>query len=273
MFAYTHPQLDRETFLREMALHCDCAVDRLVQGSYWDGSRGCAIGCSLETVRAKLGMREIDHGSHAALEAYLGIPRQLARLEDVIFEGLPAGEARDWPLQFGSSIRQGADLSRVWNELAPWILLVIVLPTVKSRHSNLRTLIERVAAAYAEGASAEQFATLRNNIRAVRFGSVVDALVDAAADAAAVGGGGGGVGGGVAAAVVDAAADAAGANAADAVVDAAADAAGANAAAAAADGGGYLRRAWTGARASAMRRIATRLCELLCAAPIGVASA
>lgn len=77
------------------------AADEIAQGFYWQGGRGCAVGCTI-------------HGDdHAAYERELGIPRMLARLEDRIFEGLPLAEAKNWPLRFLEAVPVGADLSRV----------------------------------------------------------------------------------------------------------------------------------------------------------------
>jgi hypothetical protein len=87
------------------------AADELIRGKGWDGHRGCAIGCTLEAY------------DHSRYPIELGIPEQLAHLEDWLFERLPVADAMAWPERVLSSIHVGADLSRVWPELAIWMLV------------------------------------------------------------------------------------------------------------------------------------------------------
>jgi hypothetical protein len=87
----------------------------LVRGTYGiqlpDGRRvGCAVFCT------------VGSSSHAAYEDQLGIPRVIARLEDGIFEGLPADRFKEWPLEFLEAIPVGADLSMVWPAFAVWLM-------------------------------------------------------------------------------------------------------------------------------------------------------
>ena len=87
------------------------AADEIVQGKYWENGKGCAIGCTI-------------HGSdHSKYETELGVPEELARLQDAIFEALPADEAKAFPLQFLTAIPIGADLSKVWDHFHVHLLL------------------------------------------------------------------------------------------------------------------------------------------------------
>jgi hypothetical protein len=86
------------------------AADELIRGNGWDGQRGCAIGCTL------------DAYDHSRYPIELGIPEQLAHLEDWLFERLPVEDAMSWPERVLTAIRVGADLSRVWPEFAIWML-------------------------------------------------------------------------------------------------------------------------------------------------------
>ena len=98
------------------------AADRIVQGTYWKGGRGCAVGCSIHDFAPG---REEDH---TAYEDLFGIPKSLARLEDALFERLPAGAARVWPERFVSAIRPGADLTRVVDQWLLWLLCDVASP-------------------------------------------------------------------------------------------------------------------------------------------------
>lgn len=78
-------------------------ADQIIQGLRFnkDENRGCAVGCTLEEY------------SHIAYESELGIPEFLARLEDVIFEGLPSKLAPKFAVDFLTSIKVGVDLSPI----------------------------------------------------------------------------------------------------------------------------------------------------------------
>jgi hypothetical protein len=73
-------------------------ADQLVHGTYWEDGKGCAVGCTVHS------------GEHAAYEKELGIPIELAYLEDRIFETLPNGKALLWPERFLQAIPVGVDL-------------------------------------------------------------------------------------------------------------------------------------------------------------------
>lgn len=84
---------------------------RLVQGVGWLRDKGCAVGCTLGGYDP----------SRYPLE--LGVPEQLAYLEDQLFELLPAEEAMQWPEHFLTAIPVGVDLSGVWPAWAIWMLV------------------------------------------------------------------------------------------------------------------------------------------------------
>lgn len=86
------------------------AADEIVQGKYWQDGKGCAVGCTVEQ----------SDSPHEAMEAELGIPRELAYLEDTIFEGLTNSEAKAFPLRFLQAIKPGADLSTITAKFMIW---------------------------------------------------------------------------------------------------------------------------------------------------------
>lgn len=86
------------------------AADELIQGTGWEGGKGCAVGCTL------------DAYNHRLYPLELGIPENLARLEDIIFEHLRNSEAMMWPTKFLTAIPVGADLSMTWPRFAVWLL-------------------------------------------------------------------------------------------------------------------------------------------------------
>lgn len=120
MQAYLNdPQLKAD-FLVGLSLHA--ATDHIVKGLYWENGKGCAVGCSLETLRKIKGLRTIDRSDHALYESLIGVPVALARIEDALFEALPNGHAKAWPIRFADAIAVGSDLSRVSDEWFFWLL-------------------------------------------------------------------------------------------------------------------------------------------------------
>jgi hypothetical protein len=115
------------------------AADEIVQGFYWENGKGCSVGCTV-------------HGSdHALYESLFGIPRVLAYVEDVIFEGLPAVEAKNWPVRFMEAVPVGADLSRVGWKFLAWVLrdlpaLSVTRPDVRASVEQVTAIMDRLAA-------------------------------------------------------------------------------------------------------------------------------
>lgn len=86
-------------------------ANEIVQGTSWREDAAGAVGCTIES------------NQHSRYEEELGIPRQLAYLEDRIFEGLPNKDAKGFPFAFLTSIPVGADLSLVLAHFMVWLLI------------------------------------------------------------------------------------------------------------------------------------------------------
>ena len=104
----------KKATVAEMAAHRK--ADNLRKGFYWEGGKGCAVGCLIHS------------GDHSKYEPRFGIPQALARLEDTIFENLPNGDAMEWPERFLQAAKPGADLS-----LVQWQFLEFVVDEALSR--------------------------------------------------------------------------------------------------------------------------------------------
>jgi hypothetical protein len=108
MLAYHSNPTIKADILAQLERHR--RADALVQGyGYWEDGKGCAVGCTLHS------------GNHMEYESRFGIPVMIARLEDCIFEGLPAEQARQWPERLMSAIEPGSDLSRVGWKFLHWL--------------------------------------------------------------------------------------------------------------------------------------------------------
>jgi hypothetical protein len=104
MRAYHNDPAVKAKYVNRLAAHR--AAENLVQGEGWDGTKGCAVGCTLERYDRSLYPVE------------LGLPEWLARLEDRIFEGLPERKAEQFAEDFLAAIPVGADVSKVRSRLA-----------------------------------------------------------------------------------------------------------------------------------------------------------
>ena len=117
MLAFHNDPSLKEAKLAQVRAHE--AADEVVKGRYWEGGKGCAVGCTVHS------------GEHGAYETEMGIPRMLARLEDRIFEGMSNEEAMRFPARFILAIRPGADLS-----LVSWRFLHWLVEDVVTRHGT-----------------------------------------------------------------------------------------------------------------------------------------
>ena len=99
----------KEKYLARVEAHRD--ADEIIHNTYWDNGVGCAVGCTIHS------------DDHQAYEDELGIPEQLAYLQDMIFDSLPIEEARDLTVDFLESIPVGADLRPVVHQFLHWLLV------------------------------------------------------------------------------------------------------------------------------------------------------
>lgn len=142
MLAYTNTVLDKPTVLARVRAHR--LADTLIFGKGWCGVRdsgaGCAVGCTLHTY---------DHTKYPAV---IGVPVELAHLEDAIFDGFGRTDQKElglaWPERFLDAIPVGADLSMVWPRWALWMLRGLN----DRGNAQVRSAIDGVIAPYDEWA-------------------------------------------------------------------------------------------------------------------------
>lgn len=157
MRAYLGDAKLKAALLEEIRKHRE--MDMLVRGTYGESSpkigggeewHGCAIACSLRSldiVRGKPVAKE--YNAHNRYPDELGIPLQLAYLEDRIFERFTLEEAMGWPERFAAAIDDGADLSLVWPKFAVWLLSDPEHGTIRyARLDRSRDSIEAVVALF-----------------------------------------------------------------------------------------------------------------------------
>ena len=180
MKAYHGNSLIKQEILAQLKAHYE--ADEIVKGIYWQNGKGCAVGCTIHS------------NDHKEYETRFGIPRIIARLEDVIFENLPNDKAKEWPLTFMKAIQVGADLTDVWRKFAIIILsdpdkgvLRLTKPESKQHIAiqNVISLYEKNTASAAAYASAADAADAAYAAYAYAYAAAAASAADAAADAAA----------------------------------------------------------------------------------------
>lgn len=134
-------------------------ADQLIHGQYWEDGKGCAVGCTVHS------------GDHHAYETELGIPEELAWLEDRIFESLPNGQALTWPERFLEAIPVGVDL-RSTHVNKRFVLALLA--------DEKRGVIRRITNAETKTQAEELAEFLRQGIAGVDVGSSLKDLADRA---------------------------------------------------------------------------------------------
>lgn len=104
--AFNGDEKIKEKYLNRVLAHQK--ADEIIQGRYWENGKGCAVGCTIEG------------SDHSKYETELGIPQEVAYLEDVIFEELKNGKAKEFPARFLKAVPVGADLSKVTAQFVVW---------------------------------------------------------------------------------------------------------------------------------------------------------
>ena len=178
---HNDPALKQAT-VAEMAAHRE--ADNLVKGVYWEGGKGCAVGCLIHS------------GNHAEYEPRFGIPQALARLEDAIFENLPNADAMLWPERFLKAAQPGADLS-----LVQWQFLEFVVEDALSQKGaesvreacqpalavvRAKARGEAVSASAARSAERPAWSATRSAARSAAWSAARSAAWSAASAASAV---------------------------------------------------------------------------------------
>ena len=124
LISYKGDKKLKKAFVKEIEKHRK--ADAILQGTYGKENgtwKGCAVACSLRSLAILDGEElKTEYSNHADYETKLGIPEWLARLEDTIFEGLPVGEAKEWPVQFAEAIPVGVNLESVKWEFGAFLM-------------------------------------------------------------------------------------------------------------------------------------------------------
>ena len=130
-------KVNKDQFIKEIKWHME--QDAFIKGTYTENNknkfRGCAVGCSINSINNLLGTA-YDYDEHLDMAETLQIPEWLVRIEDKIFEGLSEKDSKEWPLRFSEAINVGADLDKIKPEF-----LVYVLESIPGTHEVVHRAI------------------------------------------------------------------------------------------------------------------------------------
>lgn len=168
---YTQEIKDR--FVSEAIQHRE--ADLYIKGCFWDGHKGCSIGCSAKT----------NKYPHAKLAGMTGLPEWLHWLQDTIFEGLPSPDNLYWTEQLFSAIPAGSTEESL--EQVKRDFLVIVLKSTfdtfdHEKFAEIKKAIDNVIELYESGET--DLTKFKDAARAAAYAADVARVARDARDAA-----------------------------------------------------------------------------------------
>src|SRR6478609_2117885 len=153
--AFNNDKKLKAGLLKEVHKHYE--QDQIVAGTYGKGTgdawRGCAVGCLIRSYNLLTGSK-ISTSNHAAYEKF-GFPEWLARLEDTIFEGLPAKQRAKWPERFFKAAKPGADLNKIKGPFLVYVLQSARRNVDKNKFPDVIKAINDVIALHKENCTDE----------------------------------------------------------------------------------------------------------------------
>jgi hypothetical protein len=122
MLSYHNDDNLKRLIVLEMQKHKD--NDQFIKGAYGRENgvfKGCAVGCAIHSFNNALHTNYLTN-DHIVFEEAIGVPEWLARLQDVLFEGLPSDESSQFAVNFLSSIPVGINLEPIKWKFCAFIL-------------------------------------------------------------------------------------------------------------------------------------------------------
>jgi hypothetical protein len=127
LLSFHNDESIKEKYLSRVKAHQK--LDNIIKGQGWSNGKGCAIGCTLENY------------DRTRYPIELGIPIEIAILEDCIFEGLDLKTAKKWPSRFLEAVPVGANLEMVFPKFGLW-LLENYIPSEYKEKPEIKSVIE-----------------------------------------------------------------------------------------------------------------------------------
>lgn len=100
----------KQKYVKRVEMHYK--ADEIIKGKYWEGGKGCCVGCIVEQC----------NNPHQKMQELIGTPLWLNYLVDRIFENLPNGKAKEFPLQLIRAIPVGKNIDVIYHKFYAWLL-------------------------------------------------------------------------------------------------------------------------------------------------------
>ena len=111
MKAFTNTIITKEELVSELKKHQ--LADNFIKGDYFEDGKGCAVGCSLESVSRLNGLDLEYFDDHSQYEEYFGLPEFFAQLTDKLFEGMSLEKSKSFPKDVIEAVKIGSDVSKI----------------------------------------------------------------------------------------------------------------------------------------------------------------
>ena len=129
--AYHGKHTIKRKFVKRVDDHLQAA--EIIHGGYWNGERGCAIGCTIHS------------SDHAEYESVLGIPRWLAILEDYLFEHMKETDSYGLPGRLLEAIPIGySNWNALYHDFCAFVLREVAVFD-RDKYARLAKEVDRVA--------------------------------------------------------------------------------------------------------------------------------
>ena len=121
MKAFTNTVITKEELVSELKRHQ--LADNFIRGQYFtEDGKGCAVGCSLESVSSLKGIELGDFDDHEKYEELFNLPESFALLTDKLFEGISLEKSKSFPVDVIEVINIGSDLNSIENKFKVIVL-------------------------------------------------------------------------------------------------------------------------------------------------------
>lgn len=149
----------------------------LARGTYWQGNRGCAIGCHAHHIRPDV----VGGGQHAIVADGYGWPLWLCHLADCFFENTSYAYSQKWPEALCRAIPVGVDIAPVLH-----LFLVAVLEeALPHATEEVAAIIRRVQSLHTAAAAGQAVSQEAAAAEAAAAEAAAEAAADPEAAAAA----------------------------------------------------------------------------------------
>jgi len=184
MKAFTNTIITKEELVSELKKHQ--LADNFIKGDYFEDGKGCAVGCSLESVSRLNGLDLEYFDDHSQYEEYFGLPEFFAQLTDKLFEGMSLEKSKSFPKDVIEAVKIGSDVSKIETKFKIAVLNrnLITLAKLDNDHGVIE-ITKNVIAALKSG-DKDELAAARSAASSIAYSawsaaSLAAASVDSAA--------------------------------------------------------------------------------------------